>query len=737
MDASGLALAIPWSVLVALLLVVLPGVAAATRLAPGAVSPIERLGREVATGILVASIATLALALAGLLRPTLIAAVLAGLAILPLHGRGPARPWWLRSGRRRVWSLGLAAVGAVAVVVVALAAGPHGGSGLLPADWSGSVAAAAVAGSGGLPVVAPAWATERVLGVPNLPGVTHMAAALQLLPGDVATRIAIDRVVLSAALVVVAAMLLRRWLPTWAAVLGGAVFVGVGSAATPLLDDPTGARAVVLALFALWLADRALVERSRRLVIATGLLAAAVLVARVDLFAAVAAGVAALGLARWLVARGGGPENAGGLGHRYGRRIGLRLDLARPAVTPLAVAVVAVVIGAGVGGAADRALATIAPGGGVLGIVSPDDAAGPGEEPFIGVGEVPAGWRESGDDTWDLERAVSDVNAAPGDAPRRADDPRFVETALGSLLGAPLAGATAGGLVAASAVPLVVGGVLFLPVLGWPLLDARRQRLVAAMVAFAVVLAGVAVALLSRDGSFAERWLTALRVLPLHWLVAAAAVGFGARLAARVGARAATAAAAAGSRRLGERAGGATVERVVSRAPAAGAAVAMVLVIAAAAALAGAARASGDRPGSISERGLTVYDWIARETSPDARILANGATSGGIATLTGRTGIIDGPDVDPADRSLVSRATALVLGARVVFEDPDGDRAATFLTREDVSHLLVTGPSATATDLGARALVPADLAAIEASSRFVLVRSFGDLIFLYAVVDAP
>ena len=34
-------------------------------------------------------------------------------------------------------------------------------------------------------------------------------------------------------------------------------------------------------------------------------------------------------------------------------------------------------------------------------------------------------------------------------------------------------------------------GVLVLPVLGWPLLDARRQRLVATMIAFAAVPAGL------------------------------------------------------------------------------------------------------------------------------------------------------------------------------------------------------------------------------------------------------
>jgi hypothetical protein len=164
---------------------------------------------------------------------------------------------------------------------------------------------------------------------------------------------------------------------------------------------------------------------------------------------------------------------------------------------------------------------------------------------------------------------------------------------------------------------------------------------------------------------------------------------------------------------------------------------AIVTFAGASAMLVGAARASVDRPGSLSDRGLEVYTWIARAAPLDARILANGSTSGVIALLGRRTGIIDGPIVDERDRPVLARATGLALGARVVFADPDGDRAATYLAREGVTHLLVAGPAATAADLGARAVIPADAAAIDASHRFGLVRSFGDRVFLYEVLALP
>ena len=82
MDAFGLLITLPWSLLAIGLLYALPGLTLGRHVAPGSPSPLERIGRAVATSVLVGSIAALVLAFAGLLRPTVVLAVLVGLAEL-------------------------------------------------------------------------------------------------------------------------------------------------------------------------------------------------------------------------------------------------------------------------------------------------------------------------------------------------------------------------------------------------------------------------------------------------------------------------------------------------------------------------------------------------------------------------------------------------------------------------------------------------------------------------------
>ncbi len=101
--------------------------------------------------------------------------------------------------------------------------------------------------------------------------------------------------------------------------------------------------------------------------------------------------VTSLAAARWVVAAGGGPENAGGLGHRHGRRLGLRLVPARPARAAIASLAVATIVAGGAGAAGAQLLGAILPSGAVLGTAS---SADPG---FVTIGEAPAGWHTSGD----------------------------------------------------------------------------------------------------------------------------------------------------------------------------------------------------------------------------------------------------------------------------------------------------------------------------------------------------
>jgi hypothetical protein len=126
-----------------------------------------------------------------------------------------------------------------------------------------------------------------------------------------------------------------------------------------------------------------------------------------------------------------------------------------------------------------------------------------------------------------------------------------------------------------------------------------------------------------------------------------------------------------------------------------------------------------------------VYGWIARELPPDARILLNAPTDGVIAVLTGRTGILDGPLANAGDRPLLARATALALGARVVFAEPNGARAAAYLAREGVTHLLVAVPGSSVADVGGRVAFDTDIGGIGSGDRFALVRAFDDRVLLF------
>jgi len=266
-----------------------------------------------------------------------------------------------------------------------------------------------------------------------------------------------------------------------------------------------------------------------------------------------------------------------------------------------------------------------------------------------------------------------------------------------------------------------------LPLVGWPLLDARRQRLVVAWLVFGAALAVLAVAVLARGGTFADRWLGALRLLPFEALVAGAGLAFAAWAAGR-GLGGLIVRIAAG--RFGDAATRGRVRAGVT----VGALGAAVVI---GALLVGTVRGSVDRPGALSERGAQVYGWIARELPPDARILANAPTGGVIAVATGRTGILDGPLETAGDRPLLARATALALGARVVFAEPGGSRAAAYLAREGVTHLLVSVPGWSVADVGGRVAFETDLPGIGSSDRFALVRSFDDRVLLFEVRGQP
>ena len=87
------------------------------------------------------------------------------------------------------------------------------------------------------------------------------------MPGDLLTDLEVYRLITLALGLLFATLLFRRWVSGWAALLGAILLL-----ATVRLDQKfDGYRpetvALVLALFTLWVADRAFVERSPRAIV--------------------------------------------------------------------------------------------------------------------------------------------------------------------------------------------------------------------------------------------------------------------------------------------------------------------------------------------------------------------------------------------------------------------------------------------------------------------------------------
>ncbi len=126
--------------------------------------------------------------------------------------------------------------------------------------------AQATADLGAFPATVAEWGAQRPFPTDYMPVTAHTAAALLLLPGDQLVRLEIYRLLILGLGVLFATVLFRRWVSSPYALAGAILLLG-----TVRLDQKfDGYRpetvAFVLALFVLWVADRAFVERDRRLV---------------------------------------------------------------------------------------------------------------------------------------------------------------------------------------------------------------------------------------------------------------------------------------------------------------------------------------------------------------------------------------------------------------------------------------------------------------------------------------
>jgi hypothetical protein len=673
--------------MVSVLLFLLPGMALGPVVLPGASTPLARVGRAAGVSLLVGLIGCTVLASLGVLSGASVVALTAGATVLGVLLRRPRWRMPVLRGRRRAWWVAAAAGTALALVLIVIPSHLGVRPDLLPRSsttWYYLHLAQATSDLGAFPAQLGEWGALRPFPTDYLPVTAHTAGALLLLPGDQVARLEIYRVIVLALAVLFATLLFRRWVSGWTALAGAILLLG-----TARLDQKfDGYRpetvALVLALFTLWVADRALVERDRRHIAVATVGAAVAFLGHAEVFLILAPALVGIGLARFLVP---------GLAAR------------RLAVPGLAVAIVAggLVLGAASGWALTGESRVL---GYVVGGASPDLVAARGRP-----GEIPAGWTFTDDPTWDFYTAsvAPRLNGMP--PPDAFTDSQLLPRSM-VLIWPGLDGRTRSGLA-------VLGALVVAPFLAWPFLDARRRRFLLGWAGFAGLLVAGSILLFASSDTYVPQRTAGRRLMPYLLLVPVVAMTALLWIVGRLSAPA--------WRALVPGRG---------RAVAAGLALAVLTTGAVSASPRVGVATADEREAALSPAGYDAYRWMATELPADARILANAYTDGAIAAVAGRMGIVDGRAVYLEDPAFLAESTSLCLGARVVFGTPAAPGAGEYLARERVTHLLVATVGPNGTDLGGYLLFATDVEAIRADPRFRLLRDFdGSRLLLFEVAS--
>jgi len=591
--------------------------------------------------------------------------------------------------RRAVrWWSGAVAGAVLATALVVLPSRLAVGSALLPFTstvWYYTNLARVAAASGGFPATLPEWGTDRPFQTDYLPVTAHTAAAFQLLPGDLLVQLEIYRLAILVVGLVLAALLFRRWVSSWIALLGAIALLATVRLEFKYLAYKPETFALDLALFGLWLLDRALVERSRRLAVTTAMTGAVVFLAHAQVFLVFLAAAAGIVVARSLVV----PSGRRWLG------IGVRGSTRRSLLLGGEILGAALLVGILGNGALTGSFR-------IVGYVLGDRASGagaqaPGQLAFA-PDQVPRGWSFSGDPTWDFYVAAvapAEVGQPP---PHRFLDPRMLPRSILLIW----SGLDARGR-AALAVLLVL---LTLPIVSWPFLDQRRRRAVLGWAIFGAALFAGSYLLWWVSTTYVPARTGPRRLMPYELIVAVGAAIFLLWMIDRLLGR--------GWRALLPHRGSMV---------AAGAALA---ILCAAMVAPGPAATTDDPDPGISAAGYEAYRWIDTNLPAEARILANAYTDGAMTALSQRVGIVDGRADYLEDPGFLHQSTALALGARVVFAEPDDAGARSFIQREHVDYLLVIGPSGSGNDIGGYLPFETDAAALAMSRRYTLMKTFGD-----------
>jgi hypothetical protein len=693
--------------MVSVLLFLLPGMALGPLVLPGASTPLSRVGRAAGVSLLVGFIGCTVLARLGALSGASVVAVMLGTTAVgillrslrlgrPSGLRSPWRPRAVR-GRRRGWWIAAIIGAALALGLIVIPSHLGVEPDLLPRSsttWYYLHLAQATADLGGFPAGVGEWGAIRPFPTDYLPVTAHTAAALLLLPGDQLVRLEIYRLVFLSLAVLFATLLFRRWVSGPTALAGAILLLGTVRLEQKFDGYRPETVALVLALFTLWVVDRAVVERDRRLIAVATVGAALVFLSHAEVFLILAPATVGIGVARLLVAPGG-----------KGSRIGLRRPSGRGLAAPvLAVAIVVggVVLGATSGWALTGESRVL---GYAVGGSTPQVTAAVRGRP----GEVPAGWTFTDDATWDFYTA-SVAPALDGTPPPDAFTDSLLLPRSILVVWPGLDGRTRSGLA-------VLVALLVAAVLAWPFLDGRRRRFLLGWAVFGALLIVGSVLLFSISHTYVPQRTGGRRLIPYLLLVPVVVMTAWLWILGRVS--------APGWRALVPPGRGRAVVAALALA---------ILTTGAVSASPRADPTTDERDASLSPAGYDAYRWMADELPADARILANAYTDGAIAAVTGRTGIVDGRAVYLEDPAFLADSTALCLGARVVFATPSAPGAGTYLAREHVTHLLVATVGPLGTDLGGYLLFATDVAAIRADPRFHLVHDFdGGRLLLFAV----